>query len=493
MIDPRTPCVIGVAQRTYRADKETTPEPLEMWAEICRAAAGDSGGNDVLAASDSLSVVYNLSWQYDDPPRRLAERLGLRDGHRFYSGLSGTTPQQLVQRAGEAILAGERDLAVIACGEALDTKKRLKKEDAKPDWSFRPAERTGMPFDDPFHPAEIAHQVFQAYLTFALFDVARRAHRELSPQQHRQQLGELLAPMSRVAAANPNAWFRREHTPEEITGVTPDNRMVSYPYTKNMVAMMDVDMAAALIVASHEKADALGVPGDRRVYLRGWCYAKDPVYVSEREEMWRSVAMEEAGREAMACAGIGIDDIAYLDLYSCFGSSVEFAQDALGLSSDDSRDLTVTGGLPYHGGPGNGYLTHSIATLVERLRCDPAAYGMVSGVGMHMTNHVYGVYSATPGDVAPPNAAAVQARVDATPRRSIRDTATGPAQVAAYSVLHSRRGPESGLAVCDLPDGSRTYARVEGEERLREMESAEWVGRSVVLRDGGDSVNLVED
>ena len=78
--------------------------------------------------------------------------------------------------------------------------------------------------------------------------------------------------------------------------------MVGYPYTKYMVSVMDVDMAAALVLDEPcERPTDLGVPPDRRVYLRGWCYATDPVYVAEQPEMWRSPAM--AGRAASARSG----------------------------------------------------------------------------------------------------------------------------------------------------------------------------------------------
>jgi acetyl-CoA C-acetyltransferase len=492
VIDPRAPCVIGVAQRTLHPNQADAPEPLDLWEEMCRAAAVDSGGREVLASVDSLQVVYSLSWQYDDPPARLAERLGLRDGARHYTGLSGTAPQMRLQTAAAEILVGRCEVAVAVGAESLATKKRLEKSGRKPAWSFPPKEKPAMPFADPFHPAEMAHQVFQAYLTFAVFDIARRAHLGLSPQQHRRRLGELFAPMSRIAAANPHAWLRNERSAAELVDVTALNRMVAFPYPKYTISLLDVDMAAAVIIASHEKADALGVPRDRRVYLRGWCHAKDPVYLAEREDLWRSVGMEEASGAALSCAGVGIDDIAQLDLYSCFGSSVEFATDALGLAADDARPLTVTGGLPFHGGPGNNYMTHAVATMVQKLREDPSALGMLSGVGMHMTHHVFALYSAQPGAVQPPDPVAVQARVDAAPRRRIRNTATGSARVAAYSVVHGRGGPEWGVAVCDLPEGDRCYARLDDLQLMQDAKETEWVGRDVKLVDAGNGVNRIE-
>ncbi|MBW2316043.1 MAG: hypothetical protein JRH10_17885, partial [Deltaproteobacteria bacterium] len=169
-----------------------------------------------------------------------------------------------------------------------------------------------------------------------------------------------------------------------------------------------------------------------------------------------------------------IDEVAHLDLYSCFGSSVGFATDALGLKATDSRPLTVTGGLPFHGGPGNNYMTHAVASMVENLRENPSDSGMVSRAGMHMTHHVFAVYSAMPGAPEPPDEATIQGRVTSTPRRAIRNTATGMARVVAYSVMHSREGSEWGLAICDLPDGDRCYARVEDPELIRAMEETEW-------------------
>jgi acetyl-CoA C-acetyltransferase len=490
-VDPRSPCIIGVAQHTNHPEDGDAPEPLELWASMAREAAADSRGHDVIEAIDDVGVVYTMSWQYDDAPGRLAEQLGLKPGGRHYSGMSGTVPQKRVQSAATQILSGRSDVALVTGAEVLATKKRMKKRGTRPEWSFAPSEKRALPFDDPFHPAEMAHQVFQAYLTFAVFDLARRSHLGLTPEANSRQLGELFARMSQTAAANPRAWLRKVCDARELTRVTPDNRMVAVPYTKGLVSVMDIDMASALIVASHEKADALGVPQEQRVYLRGWCHTKDPVYVAERRELWRSAGMAEASRVALACAGVGIDDVAHLDLYSCFGSSVNFALDALGLSSNDARPLTVTGGLPFHGGPGSNYLSHSVATMVEKLRAEPEALGMVSGVGMHMTNHVFAVYSATPGAVSVPDEEAAQVRVDAVERCAIRNTATGVATIAAYSVVHDREGAAWGLAICDLPGGDRCYARVEDASLMQAMEQEEWVGRKVALVDGGKGVNLV--
>ncbi len=500
MIDPRQPCLIGVGQRTWHlSGDEQAPEPLAMLVEVVRLAAEDAGASgDVLRAVQRLDAVYCMSWPYDDLPGRLAEALGIEPAQRRYSGIGGTMPQRLLSAAAADMVVGDLDVALVCGAEALDTKRRLKKAGERPGWSFRHPEPPPFPFEAPFHPSEVAHEVFQAWLTFASRDVARRARLGMAPEEYRRRIGELLAPMSEVAATNPHAWFPVAHDVDDLIVARPDNRMVGYPYTKTMMSIMDVDMAGALVLATHEAADQLGVPAERRVYLRGWAEAHDAVYVAEHVDLSRSPAMGWSFAGALGTAGVGFDDVAHLDLYSCFSSSVHFAADALGFDPvADGRSVTVTGGLPYAGGAASNYLAHAVATMVGALRADPGSFGLVSGVGMHMTKHNAVVYSTEPGPSLP---APVPAQPDGWPepaRMPITDSWVGPATVATYSVVHGRDGePEWGLVVVDLPAGAggepggRGYGRVDDADLLAAMEGEEWVGRTVQATSDG-AVNRV--
>ncbi len=484
MIDPRTPCLIGVGARTWHpedAGEEGAPEPLAMWEAVARAAAADSGAPGLLRRLESLQVVYCQTWQYDDAPGRLAERLACAPRHLHYSGIGGTTPQVLLDRAAESMLAGDLDLVLVVGAEALATARACFLLGEPPPFRHPPPEERPFPWEAPFHPAEVAHDVWQAWLTFALFDSARRAHLGAGLDEYRTAMGRMLAPMTEIAAANPHAWFRVVRGAEEIITPTPGNRMVGYPYTKYTIAAMDVDMAAAVVLASHAMADSLGVPAEKRVYLRGWGSAVGPTYVAEHDRMWRSPAMGAAAGAALHAAGVGVDDVAHLDLYSCFAGSLNFVRDVLGLGDGDPRPLTVTGGLPYHGGPASNYVSHSIAEMVRTLRADPGSVGLVSGVGMHMTKHAFGVYSTAPGAVAPPATELPQAATGEV-TRTIVESHEGAATVAAYSVVHDRDGePEWGLLVCDLPGGERCYAKVLEPTALAEAERRELVGADVDL------------
>ena len=134
-IDPRTPCIIGVARHTWHPDDvgaDGAPEPLAMWEHVARAAAADAGRADLVEHLDGINIVYCQTWQYDDAVARLADRLGADPKHRFYSGIGGTTAQQLVNATAERMLAGEQDLALITSAEALATKRAYKKRGERP-------------------------------------------------------------------------------------------------------------------------------------------------------------------------------------------------------------------------------------------------------------------------------------------------------------------------------------------------------------------------
>ncbi len=68
-------------------------------------------------------------------------------------------------------------------------------------------------------------------------------------------------------------------------------------------------------------------------------------------------------------AGKKVADVDAFDLYSCFPSAVEVAMHARSASPRTIRaPISVTGGLPFFGGPGNNYVTHSIAEMMNVVR-----------------------------------------------------------------------------------------------------------------------------
>jgi acetyl-CoA C-acetyltransferase len=221
------------------------------------------------------------------------------------------------------------------------------------------------------------------------------------------------------------------------------------------------------------------------VFPHAGATATDEWFVSERADMSRSPAIAAAGKAALGAAGIGIDDVAHIDLYSCFPVAVQIAAEELGLPIDDpSRPLSVTGGLTFAGGPGNNYTTHSIATLSGMLRADPGAYGLATALGWYSTKHGVGVYSARPPERL---FRAIEAQVPAA-RREPAPGYTGPAWVEAYTVAY-RKGPapdradepEAVVVSALTPEGTRILVRASDADTLAAFTAGDPLGTAAEI------------
>ncbi len=462
-----------------------------MWVEVFRAAIDDVGGGDVESSIGGLDVVHCMSWEYDDPAGRLAERLGLDGVRTGTSILAGTAPQRLIDESALRILHGESDVEVVVGAEALATRHRLQMEGGLPDWSFPAGEQSDIPIDldEWYLPTELAHGVIPAYVTFALLEQARWADLG-GPAVGRAQLEQVVDRLNSRAAEVPEAWSRDRRPGAELLQPGPGNRHVSYPYTVRTTAMPRVDMAAGNILVSHEQADRWGVPPERRLYLRGWGFARDAVHVAARRDLGSSAGMSAATTQAFRMSGLSLADVDTFDLYSCFGSAVQFAQDALGLDPADPRPISVTGGLPYYGGPGSNYTSHSLSHLVTEAREGRAATGLLTGVGMHMTKHVAALWSVEPGRIAVPLTDGPQSYgPDAAELPAVVDSAGGPVRLRSATTVRMGANDEPfAVVIGELADGRRCYARSTEPEVVALVESDGWLDVDARIRPSG-SVN----
>ena len=478
------PVIVGVGQLTNRSERvEDAIEPAEMMARAARTAEADAGTGGILERADSVQVVGIISWQYADAPGMLAERIGASPAHKLYSAVGGETPQRLVNETAQAIAEGRTRLAVIAGVEAMNSRRLARKTGERFPWPKGNPEAVVGEARVGFSETEARHGATLPTRIYPLFENAIRAHLGLSVEEHERRLGELCSRFTEVAAGNPYAWFPEARTPEAITAIGPSNRWVCFPYPKLMNAIIEVDQAAALIVTGSETARELGIPEDRWVYLWGCGDANDKWFVSERVNYYSSPGIRAATERALGMAGITVNDIGAFDLYSCFPSAVQLALDALGVKPDDPRPLTVTGGLPYAGGPGNNYVGHSIATMAKRLRGRPHDYGLATGLGWFATKHSAGVYSARrparPWRRTDP--ALDQAKVDGMESPPFEEQPYGEAAVETYTVAFKREGePAQGIVIGRLGDGSgpRFLANMPADAGLLwSMTREEFVGR----------------
>jgi acetyl-CoA C-acetyltransferase len=486
-VDPRTPVLIGYGQVNHR--DETAVEPVDLMAAAARRAADTR----VLKAVDAIRVVNLLSAYYRDPGLLLGQRIGADAPATRYSVVGGNVPQSLVNQACLDISQGRADVVLLAGGETWRTRTRLRAAGSKLVWtdqdeSVALAETDGdnVPLAG---PAEERIRLDRPAYVYPLFEQALRIAAGESIGDHRRRIGELWARFNAVAVDNPHAWIREPVSAEEIWRPGPENRMISWPYTKLMNSNNMVDQAAALILTSVQAATDLRIPTERWVYPQAGTDAHDTYAIAERAELHRSPAIRIAGARALELAGVGADEIDYVDLYSCFPSAVQVAANELGLpTGDPDRPLTVTGGLTFAGGPWNNYVMHSIATLAELLVAHPGRRGLVTANGGYLTKHSFGVYGTDP----PPwgfRWEDTQSLVDREATRSAAVGWQGRGTVESWTTPFDRDGqPQKCFLAVRTPDGLRTLALITDPAAAKATVGEDIAGAAVEVHADGTAI-----
>ncbi len=491
------PVLVGCGQTIDRPDDPGRGrEPLALMEEAARRAADDAGGGaPLLAALDTVAVVTNVFHDYGDTPAMLAERLGAYPSRRILTTWGGNTPQTLLNHLCDEIAAGRVGAALLVGAEAAQSMRALGKLGRTPAWTA-PRESAEPRFGDmkPMSTElENRHGAREPLVTFAMVENACRAARGQSLADERRELGAFCARAAAIAAANPYAWFRDAKDAATITTVSPDNRMVAFPFTKYMNAILDVNQGAALLVLSEAVARRHGLSSERWIWPWAGVDVVERWYLSERDTFHELPGLRRAGAALVETADVALDRIAHLDLYSCFPSAPRLTAAMLGIPPDDPRPLTIAGGLPWFGGPGNNYTTHAIAAMMERLRADRGAFGLTHALGWTLTKHALAIYAAAP----PPQGwrraggPSLQAWVDDQPAPTVVAEARGDGRIECYTIVHGRDGaPTRGVVMGRLDDERRFVATLPAERGVLEaMEATEGVGRRGRVRgDGAENV-----
>ena len=506
MIHPKTPIIIGVGQITEK-DKplEVASSPLALIEQATALAIEDAGlSRQAITHLSSLVVVKSFREPMRNTPEALANHLGADDARQWLAPDGGNGPQYLVNRYAEEIFDGQEDFVLLCGSEAMATGRKIVKSGKKPQWSIESDKDAELLFADRqmWNDHEFKHGIWQASHVYPLFENALRAHYGNTLDQHQTMMGELFSRLSEVAERSSHAWYPIKRSPQEISTATESNRYVGWPYTKFMNAMNQINQSASILMTSVENAEKMGVDPSRWVFLHGCSDVTDVWNISYRENFHSSPSMRVMGEDALKMAGLTIGDIDHMDLYSCFPSAVQIARNELGISPEDERHLTVTGGLPFHGGAGNNYVMNSIAAMADQLRSDRDSFGLVTANGGYISKHAAGIYSTkpveegwsradspvrelTPSDIKAPN---------------FTENPEGKATIETYSVVFGRSGePETGIVVgrlgeTDDPSATRFLSLVDDDaDMLLSMTQEEFVGRPGSVRQVGEVNRFAPD
>ena len=497
--------LVGVGQFTERIGEPgyRGMSSVELATEAARAALADTAAPaEVAAALDTVVGLrqFEISGRRMAPlgcstnyPRSVTTRIGASPRRAVLEPIGGQGPQHAVTEFAAAIAAGQADVVMVLGSENGSTLRHFADRPEAPDHSEvvdGQLEDRGYGYEGLFNDYTVAHGLVGAPAQYGLLENARRGRVGLGVAEYRRAMAELFAPMTVVAAANPFAASPVARSVEEILTVTDGNRMICDPYPRLLVARDQVNQGAAVVLMSVEAARRNGVPQDRWVYLHGHADMVDQPLL-DRADLDVNSASILAVEEALRVAGLRCDDIATFDLYSCFPVPVFNFCDGMGVATDDPRGLTLTGGLPYFGGPGNSYSLHAIAETVHRMRSSPGTYGLVAANGGIISKYSVGVYGTEPVEWTADNSAELRAEVAARPAATVTERADGAATVETYTVRYD--WPlRTGIVVGRLDaDGSRFLALSDDPDLVGLLSDGEPLGAGIVVRSTGDGNRAV--
>ena len=445
--EPNEPVLVGVGQVVHRPDGGEPPELVDLMVAAARAA-GDDAGSDLLRRVGWVGTPKG-TWTHPDPGREVAAAIGAPGAHTVLAEV-GTTQQEVIDVALAAVRDGAGAALVVGAevnhgssGGAAAAVGAARQADAEPDEHI-------VSHDLGISPVELDHLFVDPPTVYAVLEDAFARSQGWSADEHRQRLGAMTESFARVAADNPYAWERGAPSAQDIVEPSDGNRMIAEPYTKLCCSNLRVNQGAALLLTTVEAARAAGVPEDRWVFCRGSAFCNHAIPVIQRPELHRSAVIRHAGGTALALAGV--DDVDHLDLYSCFPAAVQITAGELGIDRD--RQLTVTGGMTFAGGPLNSYVLHSTAAMADVLRDDPGSTGLVTSVSGFITKFGAAVWSTEPGRWRSEDTTA--AAREAEPPLADTDDPGEDVTVLAGTVVHARDGSTSSIEVVETPDGTRS-------------------------------------
>lgn len=481
----RTPVLVGAASVRQREDDPLRArEPLVLMGDALLRAAEDAGSRALLARADSIRVPRGF-WDYADPGRALAERFGAARARSSVAEI-GVLQTTLLGAAAQEIAEGRADVVLVAGGEARHRAQRAQQRGMEAPLTRQAAgvapDEVLRPHAEILSPLEIQVGLQMPVAQYAVIENALRFAEKQTLDAHRDAVAALQARASAVAAANPDAWDRAPHAAAEIRGPAPGNRMLAFPYTKLHTSQWNVDQAAGLVLCSLATARALGLPQARFVYPLAVADANHMLPMAARPALHRVPGFAHAGRRALAHAGLPARELRHHELYSCFPVAVRTQTRELGI--DETRPLSVTGGMTFAGGPLNNFVLQALVKMTERLRADPGGVGLVTAVSGILTKQGVSLWSTSP----PERGFRYFDVTDEVAREQgplpLVEAYDGPARVAGYTVLFEGERAVRAVFVCDTGDGRRTLAASDDPVLARLGTEQELCGREVRIASG---------
>ncbi len=474
--------VIGVSAIQQKGDFANLDEALLLMDQAVKEALSDSGNKSIKDHIDEIRIPKGF-WRYRDPGKWIAKNNDFKNIPTTYVTKIGVLQQNLINEACLKIENGEINASIILGGEARYKQLRSvieKKEyfetklDENPDFYIKAKE-------DLYGDEELEELGAMAVGYYATMETALRKNDDENIEEHQNNIASMYEEFSKIASNNEDAWLDHPYSKKEILETSKKNKMLAYPYNKLHCTSWNVNQSAALIICSEELANKLGIDNKKRVYPISSSENNHMIAIQQRPKLYESLGMIYAAKSInrmMEQLDIRLD--AY-DLYSCFPAAIKMFSKSLGLLSEIPK--TITGSMPYAGGPLNSFVIHSTVKMIQKIRALEAKHGLVTGVSGMMTKQSFCVWGKEYQEQFIFDDVTERAKLDENPV-ALSNIAEGEGEIIGYTIIEESEYASKAVLYLDDEKKHRKVVSSFDKNFINLLMEEEWVGKKVRFKDG---------
>ena len=164
------------------------------------------------------------------------------------------------------------------------------------------------------------------------------------------------------------------------------------------------------------------------------------------------------------------------ELYSCFPVAVQLFSESLNVP--ENADKTITGGMPFAGGPLNNYMLHATAQMLMKIRKNTNEIGLITGVSGMMTKQALAIWGKEPVmDFESMDVTAEAEKLEIPVPMS--DLKQGNAKIIGCTTLYEKINPSKAVFFAEDSQGHRLVLTSTDNKIITKVEEEECVGKKI--------------
>lgn len=471
----KKPVVIGLGITQQKGSYAELDEALFLMEKVAMQAINDCGNSKIKDFIDVIDIPKGF-WRYRDPGKWIAEKNNFSNAKTSVNKI-GVLQQHLINNTCNKIIKGEIRAGLILGGESRAKMIAALKEGIE----YKEMELSTNPDqyvkakDDLYGEGEAEALGLMAVGYYAVMESAMRKSKNLTLKEHEDYLGSMYADFSEIASKNQYAASDKSISKDQIMLANSDNKPMAYPYNKYHCTSWNVSQASAILICEEGLADQLNISKQKRIYPMASSETNHMIALIQRPSLISSAGLKLASEKINEVVDKHSINLNLIDLYSCFPVAVQQFENVLNLNTKTSR--TITGAMPFAGGPLNNYMLHATVQALLKLRSQ-SGHSLITGVSGMMTKQSFCLWSSE--YQMPFYHADVTKKAQQLDKPiPISNAKHGNGIVIGYTVLYEGTKPTSGVFYIEDSQGERKVVTSEDKAVITSMREEEWIEKEI--------------